>query len=213
MPNFFFTEASGNKSAPLNKQQLQALIDRRVIAADTLLETDSGYTGLAGQIPGLKFDTAVSQSGFAVMTDKIKNLPKPILVAGITVIASCLFLILAVSISHSGGGGGRPSSGGASRGGTQLDQLRAEREEVRRKRNEAEDWLRRVGKHNELVAKIERRGGMAELEFSLDKDKELWDTPVGTIKSRTEQAERDKIQADRRLEEIESKIRDLENGR
>ena len=64
MPTFFYTDENGNKQGPLSTQQLQSLINRRIITPTTPLETDSGHTGLAGQIPGLNFDT-VAPSPFA----------------------------------------------------------------------------------------------------------------------------------------------------
>jgi hypothetical protein len=224
MTNFFITDANGKKHS-FTEQQLQALAVQGKILPTTSLETDTGHKGLAGQIPGLKFPSATPQSVSVPVAVKNESIPKPVIIAGTVVIASFLLLLLAVVVSNSGsgrssGGGNRPpdggnrvSGGGGSRNDAQLDQLRRERDEVRRTRNEAEDWLRRVAKHNELVAKIDRRGGMAEIEFSSEKDQELWKTPVGTIQNKTKQAEQNKIQADRRLEELESKIRDLENAR
>jgi hypothetical protein len=55
MANFFYSDTNGTKQGPLTVQQLQALIDRGTIKPDTLLETDSGHTGLASQVPGLIF--------------------------------------------------------------------------------------------------------------------------------------------------------------
>ena len=56
MPNYFFTDSDGNKWGPLPAERLQTLIDRGTIAPTTQLETDTGHTGLAGQIPGLNFN-------------------------------------------------------------------------------------------------------------------------------------------------------------
>ena len=56
MPNYFFTDSDGNKWGPLTEERLQTLIDRGTIVPTTSLTTDSGHTGLAGQIPGLNFD-------------------------------------------------------------------------------------------------------------------------------------------------------------
>ena len=50
--------ASATITKAVTIQRLQALIDRGVITPDTPLDTDTGHTGLAGQIPGLNFDTA-----------------------------------------------------------------------------------------------------------------------------------------------------------
>ena len=63
MANFFYTDASGQKT-PVTEQQLQALINRGIITPTTPLETDTGHQGFAGQIPGLNFDIA-SPSPFA----------------------------------------------------------------------------------------------------------------------------------------------------
>jgi len=60
MPNFFLTDADGNKQGPLTIERLQTLIERGVVKSNTPLETDTGHKGLAGQIPGLKFNAAAS---------------------------------------------------------------------------------------------------------------------------------------------------------
>ena len=59
MPNYFYTDASGQKQGPINEVQLQAMATRGVITPDTPLETDTGHIGTAGQIPGLKFNTVI----------------------------------------------------------------------------------------------------------------------------------------------------------
>ena len=56
MANYFFTDSDGNKWGPLTEERLQTLIDRGTIVPTTSLTTDTGHTGLAGQIPGLNFD-------------------------------------------------------------------------------------------------------------------------------------------------------------
>jgi len=58
MPNYFYTDANGNKQGPLTAEQLQTMAKRGTITPDTLLETDTGHKGTAGQIPGLNFNTA-----------------------------------------------------------------------------------------------------------------------------------------------------------
>ena len=55
MANYFYTDENGQKYS-LTEQRLQTLVDRGVITPNTPLETDTGHTGLAGQIPGLNFD-------------------------------------------------------------------------------------------------------------------------------------------------------------
>jgi hypothetical protein len=62
MPNYFFNDSDGVKRGPLTAERLQTLIDRGVITPETPLETDSGHRGLAGQIPGLKFDAVAPPS-------------------------------------------------------------------------------------------------------------------------------------------------------
>ena len=59
MPNYFFTDSDGNKWGPLTEKRLQTLIDRGTVVPTTPLTTDTGHTGLAGQIPGLNFDNVV----------------------------------------------------------------------------------------------------------------------------------------------------------
>ena len=53
MAKYFYSDANGRKQGPLDDQQLKALAAQRVIKPTTPLETDTGYKGLAGQIPGL----------------------------------------------------------------------------------------------------------------------------------------------------------------
>ena len=58
MPNYFYTDADGNKRGPYNEQHIQELVTRGLIGVNTPLETDTGHTGVAGQIPGLNFNNA-----------------------------------------------------------------------------------------------------------------------------------------------------------
>ena len=53
MPNYFVTDANGNKRGPITPQQLKALAEQGRITPSTPLETDTGHKGLAGQIRGL----------------------------------------------------------------------------------------------------------------------------------------------------------------
>jgi len=55
MPNFFYTDASGQRQGPINDAQLQALATKKIISPQTPVTTESGHQGLAGQIPGLNF--------------------------------------------------------------------------------------------------------------------------------------------------------------
>ena len=58
MTNYFIIDTAGQKQGPYNEQQLQALAAKGSIEPTTPLETDTGHQGMAGQIPGLIFDTA-----------------------------------------------------------------------------------------------------------------------------------------------------------
>ena len=58
MPNYFYTDASGQRRGPVDDQQLKTLAGSGVITPKTPLETESGYKGTAGQIPGLKFSSS-----------------------------------------------------------------------------------------------------------------------------------------------------------
>ena len=58
MPNYFYTDSNGQKQGLVSDDQLQALAAQGVINANTPLETEGGHKGTAGQIPGLKFNTA-----------------------------------------------------------------------------------------------------------------------------------------------------------
>ena len=56
MANYIYTNANGQKHS-VNEQGLQALAAKGIITPNTPLETEDGHQGLAGQIPGLKFNT------------------------------------------------------------------------------------------------------------------------------------------------------------
>jgi hypothetical protein len=58
MANFFYFGENGRKHGPFNEQQLQKMAAQGKILPTTPLETDDGYKGVAGQIPGLQFNTA-----------------------------------------------------------------------------------------------------------------------------------------------------------
>jgi len=64
MANYFFTDSEGIRRGPLTIDRLQTLAERGIITPETPLETDTGHTGLAGQIPGLNFN-ATTPSTFA----------------------------------------------------------------------------------------------------------------------------------------------------
>jgi len=58
MANFFYFDQANRKQGPYNEQQLQALATQGIIVPTTPMETGTGHKGMAGQIPGLKFDYA-----------------------------------------------------------------------------------------------------------------------------------------------------------
>ena len=60
MANFYYTDAGGTRRGPLNEHQLQSLATKGIIKPKTILETEDGRTGAAGQVKGLKFETVVS---------------------------------------------------------------------------------------------------------------------------------------------------------
>jgi hypothetical protein len=53
MPNWYYTDTTGQKRGLINNDQLKALAARGIITPDTPLETDTGKNGKAGQIRGL----------------------------------------------------------------------------------------------------------------------------------------------------------------
>jgi len=53
MPNYFYTDASGQRQGPINDQLLRVLVAQKTILPTTSLETAGGHKGVAGQIPGL----------------------------------------------------------------------------------------------------------------------------------------------------------------
>jgi len=55
MSKYFYIGADGQKQGPVSVQDLHLLANRRPIMSTTLLESETGHAGVAGQIPGLKF--------------------------------------------------------------------------------------------------------------------------------------------------------------
>ena len=53
MPNFYYTDANGQRQGAFTPQQIKALVEEGVITQDTPLEADTGHKGKAGQIKGL----------------------------------------------------------------------------------------------------------------------------------------------------------------
>ena len=66
MAKFFWFDSNGQKQGPITEQELRHLTSRGIITPETLLETDAGHKGLAGELHGcaLKFNTAVEPSPF-----------------------------------------------------------------------------------------------------------------------------------------------------
>ena len=60
VPNFFYTDVNGQKQGAISPSQLKELVAQGIITPDTLLETDTGHKGKAGQIKGL-FDVTLTQ--------------------------------------------------------------------------------------------------------------------------------------------------------
>ena len=61
MPDYlyFYFDANGQKQGPPRTvQQLQTLVDQGIVTQTTPMETNTGHKGVAGQITGLKFNTA-----------------------------------------------------------------------------------------------------------------------------------------------------------
>jgi hypothetical protein len=58
MPNYYYIDTNGQKQGLVSDEQLKELAAQGIINANTLLETESGHKGTAGQISGLKFSTA-----------------------------------------------------------------------------------------------------------------------------------------------------------
>ncbi len=75
MPNYFYIDANGQKQGPIDDQQLQMLAAQGMITPETVLETDTGHKGLAGQVLGLKFNAAASTSTstFDVVTSDVPS--------------------------------------------------------------------------------------------------------------------------------------------
>ena len=55
MANYFLTDPDGTKRGPYDEQRLQQLADWKSIEQHTPLETDTGQTIMAEEIPGLNF--------------------------------------------------------------------------------------------------------------------------------------------------------------
>jgi TM2 domain-containing membrane protein YozV len=75
MTNFILTDTNGTKHS-VNEQLLRELAAQGKITPTTSLETDDGHTGLAGQVPGLKFSTA-APTPFAQSTQTAPQSPPP----------------------------------------------------------------------------------------------------------------------------------------
>ena len=76
--SFFYTEADGNKQGPLTPEQLQALANRGIVKPDTILTTENGKQGKAGQIKGL-FNSA-TPSPFTQPAQVAQSVAVPVVV-------------------------------------------------------------------------------------------------------------------------------------
>ena len=113
MPNYLYTDENGTKYS-LPKQRLQTLIDRGVITQNTPLETDTGQIGLAGQIPGLQFNTVFNP---AMMPQNVSvpvagededeestNATNPVPIFIGLGIGLFVLVVIVIGMSNSGGG-------------------------------------------------------------------------------------------------------------
>ena len=55
MTTYFYTNSRGERLGPISDQQLRDLAALGAIGPNTPMETEGGYKGVAGQIPGLNF--------------------------------------------------------------------------------------------------------------------------------------------------------------
>jgi hypothetical protein len=55
MTNWFYYDTQGNKIGPIPSVALQALAQQRIVTPDTVVETDEGKRGQAGQIKNFQF--------------------------------------------------------------------------------------------------------------------------------------------------------------
>ena len=102
-PSYFFIDANGLKQGPVSDLQLKALAERGVILPDTLLETDTGHKGKAGQIRGL-FNEQASNPFTAPTLVSNQTIPQSVSVPAaekssgsswqVTVIGAVLILIV-----------------------------------------------------------------------------------------------------------------------
>ena len=96
MTDFFYLDPNGQKQGPVGEQQLKELAKQGVITAQTLLETDAGHRGTAGQIPGLFPTPAPNPFNSGEMPpaqcvpSPVARTSKPVIFAGIAVV----FLVL-----------------------------------------------------------------------------------------------------------------------
>jgi len=104
MANYFLTDADGIKQGPLTEERLQTLIERGVITPTTPLETDAGHTGLARQIPGLKFNTATLSTDSPFVNVSIsgngKGNPAILLYWIMFIVGAVIFYAICASIVH-----------------------------------------------------------------------------------------------------------------
>jgi len=121
MPNYYFTEENGQKRL-INEQELRKLAEIGIITPTTPLETESGHKGVAGQIQGLKFDTAAQPvenparaSGSGDIAKKLKDTfarnPVFFFVGGGVVLLVLAFVLIFIAVGSSSSGGRSSGSG------------------------------------------------------------------------------------------------------
>jgi len=76
MTNFFYFDQNNKKLGPVSEQQLKELAAQGRITPHTQMETDTGHTGVAGQIPGMTFGTA-APNPFSASTSRVPPTTSP----------------------------------------------------------------------------------------------------------------------------------------
>lgn len=75
MPNWFYFDAVGTKQGPITNAQLKALAQSGTITRETMLETDTGQSGKAGQVRGLF--SVPEPNPFTAEPESIQSPPTP----------------------------------------------------------------------------------------------------------------------------------------
>jgi len=100
MTNWYYFDANERKQGPINNQQLKALATQGIITPDTLLETETGQKGKAGQIRGL-FQTSSPQNIPPLPVADEKQTSHWITIAGAVVLLLVIGIGIAVNASFS----------------------------------------------------------------------------------------------------------------